>query len=40
MGETLAGSVIERHGKRLGGRVRLVTIDLDTTDDPTRATPR
>ena len=26
---------IERHRKRLGGGVRLVTIDLDPTDDPT-----
>ena len=35
MGETLATSVIERHAKRLGNRARLVTIDLDPTDDPT-----
>jgi hypothetical protein len=27
--------VIERHAKRLGRRTRLVTIDLDPTDDPT-----
>jgi hypothetical protein len=27
--------VIERHAKRLGNRARLVTIDLDPTDDPT-----
>ena len=35
MGETLASSVIERHAKRLGNRARLVTLDLDPTDDPT-----
>ena len=35
LGETLADSVIERHAQRLGGRARLVTIDLDPTDDPT-----
>ena len=35
MGEELAVSVIERHGKRLGGHARRVTIDLDPTDDPT-----
>ena len=35
MGETLATSVIERHAKRLGNRARLVTLDLDPTDDPT-----
>jgi hypothetical protein len=35
LGETLASSVIERHAKRLDGRARLVTIDLDPTDDPT-----
>ena len=33
MGE--AGSVIERHAKRLRGHARRVTIDLDPTDDPT-----
>jgi len=27
--------VIERHAQRLRGRARLVTIDLDPTDDPT-----
>ena len=31
MGEELAASVIERHGKRLGGHARRVTIDLDPT---------
>jgi hypothetical protein len=35
MGEALAGSVIERHAKRLRGHARRVTIDLDPTDDPT-----
>jgi hypothetical protein len=31
----LADTVIERHRKRLKGRARLITIDLDPTDDPT-----
>ncbi len=35
MGEELADVVIERHAKRLGGRARRITIDLDPTDDPT-----
>jgi hypothetical protein len=35
LGEALAASVIERHAKRLHGRARRVTIDLDPTDDPT-----
>jgi hypothetical protein len=35
MAEALASSVIERHAKRLHNRARLVTIDLDPTDDPT-----
>jgi hypothetical protein len=35
LGEALADSVIERHAQRLRGRARLVTIDLDPTDDPT-----
>ena len=35
MGEALAESVIERHARRLHGRARRVTIDLDPTDDPT-----
>jgi hypothetical protein len=35
MGEVLADLVIERHRKRLQGRARLITIDLDPTDDPT-----
>jgi hypothetical protein len=35
MGEALADSVVERHRRRLHGRARRVTIDLDPTDDPT-----
>src|SRR5262252_3713465 len=35
MAEALADTVIERHRKRLHGRARLITIDLDPTDDPT-----
>jgi hypothetical protein len=35
MGVELASRVIERHGKRLGGHARRVTIDLDPTDDAT-----
>jgi len=35
MGMELAQCVIERHSKRLGGRARRVTIDLDPTDDAT-----
>ena len=35
MAEALADHVIERHRRRLRGRVRRVTIDLDPTDDPT-----
>jgi hypothetical protein len=35
MTEALADCVIERHGQRLHGRVRRITIDLDPTDDPT-----
>ena len=35
MTETLADRVIERHRQRLHGRARLITIDLDPTDDPT-----
>jgi hypothetical protein len=35
MAEVLADSVIERHRKRLCGRARRITIDLDPTDDPT-----
>src|SRR3989442_2321753 len=35
MGRELATSVIERHQRRLHGRARRITIDLDPTDDPT-----
>jgi hypothetical protein len=35
MGRELAASVIERHQRRLHGRARHITIDLDPTDDPT-----
>lgn len=35
MTEALADCVIERHGKRLHGRARRITIDMDPTDDPT-----
>jgi hypothetical protein len=35
MGEAMADTVIERHRRRLHGRARLVTIDMDPTDDPT-----
>lgn len=35
MGRELEDFVIERHKKRLGRRAKLVTIDLDPTDDPT-----
>lgn len=35
MGEVLADVVIERHRKRLRGRARHITIDLDPTEDPT-----
>ena len=35
LGEALADSVMERHARRLHGRARRVTIDLDPTDDPT-----
>lgn len=35
MGEALADVVVERHRKRLHGRARRITIDLDPTDDPT-----
>ena len=34
MSEALAEQVIERHGRRRRGRARVVTIDLDQTDDP------
>ena len=35
MGRALAASVIERHRRRLNGRARRITIDLDPTDDLT-----
>jgi hypothetical protein len=35
MTEALADRVLERHRKRLHGRARRITIDLDPTDDPT-----
>ena len=35
MGQTLAETVIERHRKRLRGKARTITIDLDPTEDPT-----
>src|ERR1700745_3932215 len=35
MTEALADCVIARHRKRLQGRARRITIDLDPTDDPT-----
>jgi Transposase DDE domain group 1 len=38
MGRELATAVIDRHRKRLHGRARRITIDLDPTDDPTHGT--
>jgi hypothetical protein len=35
MAETLADVMIERHRRRLRGKARRITIDLDPTDDPT-----
>jgi hypothetical protein len=35
MSEALADCVIARHRKRLHGRARRITIDMDPTDDPT-----
>ena len=35
MGHVLAETVIEHHRRRLKGRARRITIDLDPTDDPT-----
>ena len=35
MGCELARRVIERHRRRLHGKARRITIDLDPTDDPT-----
>ena len=37
MAEALAEPVIERHRRRLHGRARRITIDLDPTDDPPMA---
>ena len=34
-GQVLAETVIERHRRRLGGKAKLITIELDPTDDPT-----
>jgi hypothetical protein len=34
MGEVLADTVIERHRRRLRGKARRITIDLDPTEDP------
>jgi hypothetical protein len=38
VGCELADIVIEHHAKRLKGKARLITIDLDPTDDPTHGT--
>jgi len=35
MGRELAVAVVDRHQRRLHGRARRITIDLDPTDDPT-----
>jgi len=35
LGEALADRVLERHRRRLHGRARRITVDLDVTDDPT-----
>ncbi len=35
LGRELAARVIARHERRLDGRARRITIDLDPTDDPT-----
>ncbi len=35
MADTLADLVIERHRRRLRGKARQITIDMDPTDDPT-----
>ena len=40
MGRELATSVIARHERRLDGRARRITIDLDPTDDPTHGEPQ
>jgi Transposase DDE domain group 1 len=38
LGEALADAVLERHRRRLHGRARWITLDLDPTDDPTHGT--
>ena len=35
MADALADAVIEHHRRRLRGRVRRITVDMDPTDDPT-----
>jgi len=35
MGQELAKTVIEQHRRRLGGKAKLIAIELDPTDDPT-----
>ena len=35
MGHAISDAVVARHRKRLKGRVRRITIDMDPTDDPT-----
>ena len=35
LGTALAEAVVERHRRRLRGRARRITLDLDATDDPT-----
>jgi hypothetical protein len=35
MGHAIAQRVVDRHRRRLHGRARRITIDLDPTDDPT-----
>ncbi len=35
LAEALADRVVERHRRRLHGRARCITLDLDPTDDPT-----
>ena len=35
LGAELAEIVVDNHARRLGGKARLITIDLDPTDDPT-----
>lgn len=35
MGQVLAETVIERHRRRLRGKAKLITVEIDPTDDPT-----